>query len=118
MLGPMHEAHDSSPVDRERPGRLPAGAHGVAIADPPSRQLGHAAQAEMAEAIQRDDDPARELAYGKWLGVRGILRAIEARFDEWTPREREMLARVDWPSEQFRFPGIEAFDVELTEPGA
>ena len=80
--------------------------------------LGHAAQAEMAEAIQHDDGPARELAYGKWLGVRGILRAIEARSDEWTPREREMLARIDWPSEQFLFPGIEAFDVELTEPGA
>ena len=80
--------------------------------------LGYAAQTEMAEAIQRGDTPARELAYGKWLGVRGILRAIEARSDEWTPREKEMLARIRWPTEQFRFPGIEAFDVELTEPGA
>lgn len=79
--------------------------------------LGHAAQAEMSEAVQRGDAEARELAYGKWLGVRGILRAIEARSDEWTPREREMLARINWPNRQFRFPGAEAFDVELTEPG-
>lgn len=79
--------------------------------------LGHAAQAEMAEAIQRGDGPARELAYGKWLGVRGILRAIEARSDEWTPREQEMLGRITWASAQFQFPGIEAFEVELTEPG-
>ena len=80
--------------------------------------LGHAAQTEMSEAVQRGDTAARELAYGKWLGIRGILRAIEARSDEWTPCEREMLARIDWPTEQFRFPGIEAFNVELTEPGA
>ena len=79
--------------------------------------LGHAAQMEMVEAIQRGDCLARELAYGKWLGVRGILRAIEARADEWTPREREMLARIDWRTEQFRFPGVESFNVELTEPG-
>ena len=80
--------------------------------------LGHAAQTEMAEAIERGDNQARELAYGKWLGIRGILRAVEARTDEWTPREQEMLERINWTSEQFRFPGLEAFDVELTEPGA
>ena len=57
-------------------------------------------------------------AYGKWLGVRGILRAIEARTDEWTPTEWAMLERIDWPHERFTFPGAEAFDVELTEPGA
>jgi hypothetical protein len=79
--------------------------------------LGYAAQREMAEAIQRGDSEGRELAYGKWLGIRGILRAVEARADEWTAREREMLARIDWPTEQFRFPGIEDFDVEHTEPG-
>jgi len=79
--------------------------------------LGHAAQTEMAEAITRGDGQARELAYGKWLGVRGILRAIEARSDEWTPREREMLHRINWRTEQFRFPGIESFDVEHTQPG-
>ena len=79
--------------------------------------LGHAAQLEMADAIQRGDYLARELAYGKWLGVRGILRAIEAREDEWTPHERDMLARIDWRIEQFRFPGVESFNVELTEPG-
>ena len=80
--------------------------------------LGHAAQHEMSVAIASGDDLARERAYGKWLGVRGILRAIEARTDEWTPLERQMLERIDWQLEQFRFPGIEAFDVELTEPGA
>jgi hypothetical protein len=80
--------------------------------------LGHAAQTEMAEAIERADPEGRELAFGKWLGIRGILRAIEARSDEWTPHERDMLARIDWSREQFRFPGIEAFDVQLTEPGA
>ena len=37
--------------------------------------LGHAAQLEMAEAIERGDDVSRERAYGKWLGARGILRA-------------------------------------------
>jgi hypothetical protein len=79
--------------------------------------LGHAAQSEMAEAIQRGDGEGRELAYGKWLGIRGILRAIEARPDEWTPREQQMLARIDWSHEQFRFPGIDAFAVERTEPG-
>ena len=36
--------------------------------------LGHAAQQEMAEAIERGDAVSRERAYGKWLGVRGILR--------------------------------------------
>jgi hypothetical protein len=80
--------------------------------------LGHAAQQEMAEAIERGDEVARERAYGKWLGVRAILRAVEARSDEWTPLEWHMLERIDWEHEQFRFPGIEAFDVALTEPGA
>jgi len=80
--------------------------------------LGHAAQTEMAEALQRNDSAGRELAFGKWLGIRGILRAIEARSDEWTPHEAEMLARIDWSREQFRFPGIDAFDVQLTEPGS
>ena len=81
--------------------------------------LGHAAQQEMADAIQRGDDPGRERAYGKWLGVRGILRAVEARGDEWTALEAAMLERIDWSRNQFRFPGIEAFeDVALTEPGA
>ena len=79
--------------------------------------LGHAAQQEMAEAIERQDDLGRERAYGKWLGLRGILRAIEARPDEWTPVEQQMLERIDWLHEQFRFPGIEAFDVALSEPG-
>lgn len=80
--------------------------------------LGHAAQQEMAEAIAAGNAQARERAYGKWLGVRGLLRAVEARLDEWTPAEREMLERIDWSNEQFRFPGLEAFDVPLTEPGA
>jgi len=80
--------------------------------------LGHAAQLEMAEAIERGDIPARELAYGKWLALKGILRAAEGRTDEWSETEREMLARIDWQREQFRFPGIEAFEVPLTEPGA
>ena len=80
--------------------------------------LGHAAQQEMAEAIEQGDEVGRERAYGKWLGLRGILRAIEARTDEWTPIERQMLERIDWSTTQFRFPGLEAFDVELTEPGA
>jgi hypothetical protein len=79
--------------------------------------LGHAAQQEMAEAIAGDDPIARERAYGKWLGVRGILRAVEARVDEWTPTELRMLERIDWEHEQFRFPGIEAFDVAVSEPG-
>jgi hypothetical protein len=80
--------------------------------------LGHAAQQEMAEAIEHGDEVARERAYGKWLGVRGILRAIEARPDEWTPTEQLMLERIDWQQERFRFPGLEAFDVPLTEPGS
>jgi hypothetical protein len=79
--------------------------------------LGHAAQQEMAEAIERGDEVARERAYGKWLGLRGILRAVEARTDEWTPAEWQMLERIDWSAELFRFPGIEAFEVETTEPG-
>jgi hypothetical protein len=79
--------------------------------------LGHAAQLEMAEAIERADEMGRERAYGKWLGVRGILRAIEARSDEWTPLEWEMLERIDWERSQFRFPGMATFDVVQTEPG-
>jgi hypothetical protein len=79
--------------------------------------LGHAAQLEMADAIQHEDEIARERAYGKWLGVRGILRAIEARTDEWTALELQMLDRIDWDQERFRFPGLEAFDVPLGEPG-
>jgi hypothetical protein len=77
--------------------------------------LSFAAQLEMAEAA---DEPHRERAYGKWLATRGILRAIEGRQDEWTPTEKEMLALVDWQREQFRFPGIDAFDVPLSEPGS
>jgi hypothetical protein len=79
--------------------------------------LGHAAQLEMAAAIERGDVRGRELAYGKWLAVRGILRAVEGRVDEWTPTEREMLERIDWQRERFRFPGVEVFDVPVTEPG-
>lgn len=79
--------------------------------------LGHAAQLEMAAAIERGDVAARERAYGKWLGVRSLLRAVEAREDEWTETEARMLERIDWQLEQFQFPGIEAFDVPLTEPG-
>jgi hypothetical protein len=79
--------------------------------------LGHAAQAEMAEALQRSDPLARERAYGKWLGLRGILRAIEARTDEWTATEVEMLERIDWTLERFVFPGSEAFDIAHSEPG-
>jgi hypothetical protein len=80
--------------------------------------LGHAAQREMAAAIEQGDALARERAYGKWLGARGLLRAVEARLDEWTPEERAMLELIDWSREQFRFPGIERFDVEPSEPGA
>jgi len=79
--------------------------------------LGHAAQLEMADAIARGDELAREHAYGKWLGARGILRAIEGRIDEWTSTEQQMLERIDWSKPQFRFPGSEAFDVPMTEPG-
>lgn len=79
--------------------------------------LGHAAQLEMAEAIEQGDALKRELAYGKWLGLRGILRAIEARTDEWTPTELRMLARIDWTQERFDFPGREAFDITQSEPG-
>jgi hypothetical protein len=28
-----------------------------------------------------------------------------------------MLERIDWKREQFRFPGIDAFDVSVREPG-
>jgi hypothetical protein len=28
-----------------------------------------------------------------------------------------MLERIDWQREQFRFPGIEAFEVPQTQPG-
>lgn len=79
--------------------------------------LGYAAQQEMAAAIERGDAVGREHAYGKWLGLRGILRAVEGRIDEWTPDERAMLALIDWSRPQFRFPGIEAFAVAASEPG-
>lgn len=81
--------------------------------------LGHAAQQEMAQAIEADDVVLRERAYGKWLGVRGILRAIEGRLDEWTVEERAMLENIDWERPQFRFPGVGQFEqVTPTEPGA
>jgi hypothetical protein len=80
--------------------------------------LGHAAQLEMTEAILRDDALGRELAYGKWLGVRGLLRALEQRWDEWTPAERAMLERISETGDHFRFPGRDAFEVALTEPGS
>ncbi len=79
--------------------------------------LSYAAQLEMGEAIRRNDVAARERAYGKWLGLRGILRAIEGRVDEWTPAEGDMLARIDWQREQFRFPGIDSFEGPPSEPG-
>ena len=80
--------------------------------------LSFAAQSEMAEAIDRGDEIARERAYGKWLGLRAILRAVEGRLDEWTPAERAMLERIDWQREQFRFPGIERFERPVVEPGS
>lgn len=81
--------------------------------------LGHAAQSEMASAIEAGDAVARERAYGKWLGVRAILRAVEARSDEWSPAEAEMLDRIDWAHNQFRFPGLELFEAAApSEPGA
>jgi hypothetical protein len=80
--------------------------------------LSYAAQREMGEAIGRGDQLGRERAYGKWLALRGFLRAVEARTDEWLPDELAMLERIDWQREQFRFPGIEAFEGELSEPGA
>jgi hypothetical protein len=81
--------------------------------------LGHAAQLEMSEAIESDDALARERAYGKWLGVRGLLRALEARTDEWTPLEWQMLERIDWDRERFDFPGVDLFDAAIVgEPGA
>jgi ribonuclease HI len=81
--------------------------------------LSHAAQLEMSEAINRQDAVARERAYGKWLGVRGIIRAIEAREDEWTPLEWQMLERIDWDRERFEFPGVGLFDGAVVgEPGA
>jgi hypothetical protein len=80
--------------------------------------LGYAAQQEMAEAIASGDSAVRERAYGKWLAYRGVLRAVEARQDEWTANERAMLERIDWTREQFRFPGIEKFEVPASEPGA
>ncbi len=79
--------------------------------------LGHAAQQEMTEAIECDDTLGRERAYGKWLGLRSILRAIEARTDEWTRAEWQMLERINWDVDQFAFPGIEAFNVPATSPG-
>ena len=79
--------------------------------------LSYAAQVEMADAIASGDDLRRERAYGKWLALRGMLRAVEARQDEWTASELAMLGRIDWQREQFRFPGIEAFDVAGSEPG-
>jgi hypothetical protein len=55
----------------------------------------------------------------KWLGVRGIIRAIEAREDEWTPLEWQMLERIDWDRERFEFPGVGLFDGAVVgEPGA
>lgn len=79
--------------------------------------LSHAAQLEMVDAIRGGDECGRERAYGKWLAFRGLLRAVEARGDEWTPAERAMLERIDWRTEQFRFPGIEAFNGPTVEPG-
>ncbi|GEM_PF-5875815 len=79
--------------------------------------LSFAAQLEMAEAIEASDECRSERAYGKWLALRGILRAIEGRQDEWTPVECEMLALIDWERERFQFPGHEAFDVPPSEPG-
>ncbi len=79
--------------------------------------LGHAAQLEMAGAIEASDALGRERAYGKWLGLRGILRAVEARPDEWTPTEQQMLERIDWNRERFVFPGNEAFNVAPVAPG-
>ncbi|HEX6512296.1 MAG TPA: hypothetical protein VF157_08360 [Chloroflexota bacterium] len=58
----------------------------------------------LPQALQLEEDAARH--------------AIEGRTDEWTQVERDMLERIDWQREQFRFPGIEAFDVPPSEPGA
>jgi hypothetical protein len=72
--------------------------------------LGYAAQQEMSEAIERGDALVRERAYGKWLALRGILRAVEVRQDEWSALELSMLERIDWSRETFKFPGIEQFE--------
>ena len=41
--------------------------------------LGHAAQREIAEAIDRGHAQGRERAYGKWLGVRGFCAPPKRR---------------------------------------
>lgn len=76
-----------------------------------------AAQQEMAAAIERQDALGRERAIGTWLALRGIMRAVEGRLDEWSVPERAMLERIDWRREQFRFPGIDAFAGPTVEPG-
>jgi hypothetical protein len=63
------------------------------------------------------DQHIRGGPYARGPDVRGILRAVEARPDEWMPEEWQMLERIDWEREQFRFPGIDAFDVSVREPG-
>jgi hypothetical protein len=80
--------------------------------------LGFAAQQEMAVAVEVADELGRERAFGKWLALRGIMRAVEGRLDEWSAAERQMLERIDWTREQFRFPGIESFEVPTVEPGS
>ncbi len=114
LTGSLRAQFGQGPYGRGPDCRLPAHyAELQALCD----ALGHAAQLEMAEAIERSDARGRERAYGKWLGLRGILRALEARTDEWTPAEVDMLERIDWVQERFVFPGSEAFDTAQSEPG-
>lgn len=68
-----------------------------------------AAQLEMTQAIEAGDDAARERAYGKWIGVKGVSRAAEMATYDFTPTELEMWKLIDWENETFNFPGKEAF---------
>lgn len=99
-----------------------------------------AAQLEMAAAVETYEDLRRRIAgrkvigtrfaqeiadanhavgvaYGKWLGAKGFLRLAEGSTYDLTPTEQAMLARINWETETFEFPGKEAFAGEQHLPG-
>jgi hypothetical protein len=55
-----------------------------------------------------------EYQYGLFQGYRGLLRALEGNTGELTPREQELMQRIDWDAERphFRVPGFDHVRIE------
>ena len=103
-------AHDRLAMSSERPAFSRGAACGLpahyaelqALCD----ALGHAAQLEMAQRRRAGRHGRSRAGVRQVARRRGILRAIEARADEWTPVEWRMLERIDGSTNASASPAV------------